>query len=179
MNRRLAGVASFDQQRQSRNELGTHVLKFRTSLHSEPEDPLMHELSLAASIAEIVHRHARGRRVTRIEVAVGHLRQAVPSALSFGFEVVSVGTPLEGATLAIRQVPVRGRCRACGVEVEPEAWPLACPACSSFEIAVTGGEELCVEAIEVEDGNTASEEQMVAAALADEEEERRLLTITA
>jgi hypothetical protein len=72
---------------------------------------------------------------------------------------------------------VRGRCRACGLEVEPDAWPLACPACSSFEIAVSGGEELCVEAIELDDGDGAAEEP-VAAATTDDEEERRLLTVT-
>jgi hydrogenase nickel incorporation protein HypA/HybF len=112
----------------------------------------MHELSLASSIADIVHRNAQGRRVLRVEVAVGYLRQAAPAALSFGFQLVSMGTPLEGAKLDIRQVPVRGLCRVCGQEVEPEAWPLACPTCSSFELSITGGEELCVEAIEVEDG---------------------------
>jgi hydrogenase nickel incorporation protein HypA/HybF len=114
----------------------------------------MHELSMAAAIADIVDRHARGRRVTRVEVAIGHLRQAAPAALSFGFDLVSTGTSLEGAQLAIRQVPVRGLCRICGVEVEPETWPLACPGCASFELAVTGGEELSVEAIELEDGSS-------------------------
>jgi hydrogenase nickel incorporation protein HypA/HybF len=113
----------------------------------------MHELSLAASIADIVHRHARGRRVTRVEVAVGHLLLGMPSALAFGFELASMGTPFEGAKLDVRQVPVRGRCRACGQEVEPETWPLACPACASFELAIFGGEELRVEAIEIEDGS--------------------------
>jgi len=132
----------------------------------------MHELSLASSIADIVRRHARGRRVTRVEVVVGHLRQAAPSALSFGFELVTMGTPLEGAQLQIRQVPVRGCCRICGEEVEPEAWPLACPVCSSFELAITGGEELYVEALEVDD------EPMAASAAAASEggvRERRLV----
>ena len=138
----------------------------------------MHELSLAASIAEIVHRHARGRRVTRVEVAVGHLRVTMPSALAFGFELVSMGTPFEGAKLDVRQVPVRGRCRACGEEVEPEAWPLACPTCSSFELAISGGEELCVEAIEIEDGSIAepANGELTPAA---EEKERRLLSVGA
>ena len=112
----------------------------------------MHELSLAATIADIVDRHAHGRRVTRVEVAIGHLRQAAPAALSFGFELVSTGTSLEGAKLAIRQVPVRGCCRRCGEEVEPETWPLACPRCASFDLTISGGEELSVEAIEVDHG---------------------------
>jgi hydrogenase nickel incorporation protein HypA/HybF len=139
----------------------------------------MHELSLAASIADIVHRHARGRKVTRVEVAVGHLRQAVPSALSFGFELVTMGTALEGAELRIRQVAVRGRCRMCGEEVEPEAWPLACPVCSSFELAITGGEELYVEALEIDDGSIEGVSDPAAESEAGDENDSRLVTANA
>lgn len=136
----------------------------------------MHELSIASSIADIVHRHARGRRVTRVEIAVGHLRQAMPSALSFGFELVTMGTTLEGVELQIRQVPVRGRCRRCGDEVEPEAWPLACPTCSSFELEITGGEELYVEALEIEDGSTDAPLERVAGSPTTDEKEERMVT---
>src|SRR5688500_18266417 len=80
----------------------THSFVLRGSISNRGLN--MHELSLASSIADIVHRHARGRRVTRVEVAVGHLRQAVPSALCFGFELVTLGTPLEGAELRVREV---------------------------------------------------------------------------
>ena len=41
----------------------------------------MHELSIAQAIVAIVSRHARGRKVHRVELKVGHLRQVVPSAL--------------------------------------------------------------------------------------------------
>jgi hydrogenase nickel incorporation protein HypA/HybF len=139
----------------------------------------MHELNLAASIADIVHRHARGRPVTRVEVAVGCLRLAMPSALAFGFELASMGTSFEGAKLEIRQVPVRGRCRACGHEVEPETWPLACPTCASFQLAISGGEELRVEAIEVEDGSTTESVHGEVAPPAAGEEEGRLLSVGA
>jgi len=137
----------------------------------------MHELSIAAAIADIVHRHALGRRVVRVEVAVGYLRQAVPSALSFGFELVSMGTPLEGAKLEIRQVPVRGCCRQCGQVVEPEAWPLACPVCSGFDISITGGEELSVEAIEVEDEVGLAPSRREVGVETEDEADRRLLPV--
>ena len=132
----------------------------------------MHELSLASSIADIAHRHARGRKVTRVEVAVGHLRQAIPSALSFGFELVTMGTSLEGAQLKVREVPVRGRCRHCGEEVEPDAWPLPCPVCSSFELEISGGEELFVEALEVEDDGLVGAAEILEGADSDEKENR-------
>ncbi len=35
----------------------------------------MHELSIDSAIVGIVERHASGRRVTKVQVKVGHLRQ--------------------------------------------------------------------------------------------------------
>ncbi len=40
----------------------------------------MHELSIAGSIVEIAGRHANGRRVTKVYLKIGHLRQVVPFA---------------------------------------------------------------------------------------------------
>ncbi len=41
----------------------------------------MHELSIAEAIVDVATRHAAGRRVVRVEVKVGHLRQVVPDSL--------------------------------------------------------------------------------------------------
>ena len=41
----------------------------------------MHELSIAEALVAITARHAGDRRVHRVEVKVGHLRQVVPAAL--------------------------------------------------------------------------------------------------
>lgn len=35
----------------------------------------MHELAIAEPIVEIARRHANGRRVTKVYLKVGHLRQ--------------------------------------------------------------------------------------------------------
>ena len=45
----------------------------------------MHELSIAQAIVDVAARHAAGRRVERVQVRIGHLRQVVPSALAFSF----------------------------------------------------------------------------------------------
>lgn len=111
----------------------------------------MHELSLAAAIVEIAERHARGRRVTRVELEVGRLRQVVPEALAFGFELVAQGTPVEGAELALEELPVRVECGSCRAETAAEAFPLACARCGSPDVEVVGGEELHVVALELED----------------------------
>jgi hydrogenase nickel incorporation protein HypA/HybF len=59
----------------------------------------MHELSIAEAVVAIAERHATGGRVAVVELAIGRLRQVVPSALSFAFELVAVGTPAEGRSL--------------------------------------------------------------------------------
>jgi hydrogenase nickel incorporation protein HypA/HybF len=115
----------------------------------------MHELSLAEAIVAIADRHAAGRRVTRVEVSVGHLRQAVPSALSFAFELVTQGTALEGAELVLEEVPARGRCRACGVQSRLDGFPLACRACGGHDVEVVAGEELRVESLDLEEEEVA------------------------
>ena len=51
----------------------------------------MHELSIADAVVRIASRHAGGRRVAKVEVQVGHLRQVVPDALTFAFELVGAG----------------------------------------------------------------------------------------
>jgi hydrogenase nickel incorporation protein HypA/HybF len=110
----------------------------------------MHELSIAEAIVDVAERHAEGRTVARVDVRVGYLRQVVPDALSFAFTLLASGTELEGAELHITHVPAGGRCRACGRESAFEELPLACAHCESLDVELTTGEELCVEALEVE-----------------------------
>lgn len=111
----------------------------------------MHELSIAESIVQIASRHANGRRVTKVQVKVGHLRQVVPSALTFGFELVAEGTPVEGAELEMEEVPVTGLCRQCGTESRLSSFPLQCGRCGGFDLEVLRGEELLVESLELEE----------------------------
>jgi hydrogenase nickel incorporation protein HypA/HybF len=111
----------------------------------------MHELSLADAIVRIACAHAGERRVVRVEVKVGHLRQVVPSALELAFGLVAEGTPVQGAELAMEEVPAAGRCRRCAAEGELPAFPLQCGACGSFEVEILRGEELQVEALELEE----------------------------
>jgi hydrogenase nickel incorporation protein HypA/HybF len=111
----------------------------------------MHELSIADGVAQVVARHARGRRVTKVELRVGHLRQVVPSALQFAWQLIPDGTPLEGAELEIEDVPVRGRCRACQTHTTMESFPLQCGRCGSLDVELVAGEELLVDALELEE----------------------------
>ena len=111
----------------------------------------MHELSIAESVVQIASRHANGRRVTKVWLKVGHLRQVVPSALAFGFELVAEGTPVEGAELEMENVPATGLCSNCRAESRLETFPLQCGACGNFDLELLTGEELLVESLELEE----------------------------
>jgi hydrogenase nickel incorporation protein HypA/HybF len=108
----------------------------------------MHELGIAASVVEIVCRHAEGRRVSKVELKVGHLRQIIPATLVFNFELVAQGTVAEGAELDLESIPAVGLCGACETETELHAFPLQCAGCGSFDLRIVAGEELEVESIE-------------------------------
>ena len=111
----------------------------------------MHELSIADAVVTIAREHARGRRVTRVDVKIGRLRQVVPDALGFAFELVAAGTEVEGAELRVEHVPVRVRCARCEIESEAPEFPLACAGCGSVHVDVVAGDELLVESLELEE----------------------------
>jgi hydrogenase nickel incorporation protein HypA/HybF len=111
----------------------------------------VHELSIAEGVVRIAAEHADGRRVTKVYLKVGYLRQVVPSALSFGFELLAQGTPVEDAELEIDMIAAAGTCRACGDRTRLEGFPLQCGSCGDFDLSIVAGEELYVESLELEE----------------------------
>jgi hydrogenase nickel incorporation protein HypA/HybF len=110
----------------------------------------VHELAVCGSIADIVRRNAPDRRVTRVHVRVGQLRQIVPATLAYSWRLVVADTPLDGSELQIEHVAGRISCRDCGTEAEIGDFPLfVCGACSGYNVAVTAGEELLVVALDL------------------------------
>ena len=96
----------------------------------------MHELSLAEAL---------------VAVAV---RQVVPASLEFAFELLAADTVLAGSRLTIEEVAARGTCRVCGVETTMERFPLQCSECLSLDLEIVAGEELRVQALELEEHMT-------------------------
>jgi hydrogenase nickel incorporation protein HypA/HybF len=139
----------------------------------------VHELSLAGAVIDTAERHAGGRRVTRVRLRLGELRQVVPDSLAFYFEHVARGTLCEGAVLEHEVVSARLGCAGCRVswdidavpawapdaygsppgaqvrgQTTPGARPRAsfrCPHCGGADVGVESGDELEVESIEVEE----------------------------
>ena len=111
----------------------------------------MHELSIADAVREIVERNARGRQVVAVELRIGHLRQVVPDSLEFAWQLVTTGTALDGAELRTDYVAASAHCRACKGDTELKGFPACCGACGSPDVDISGGDELLVEALELEE----------------------------
>lgn len=112
----------------------------------------MHEMALCESIRNIIEQQARieaFQKVTRVALSVGAFSGVEIEALRFGFDVVMAGSPAEDASLEIIEQEGRGWCMPCAREVVIEQRFDACPDCGSYQMHVTGGEDLKIYELEV------------------------------
>lgn len=109
----------------------------------------MHELSITQGIVSAVSEHASGRPVKRVVLEVGRLAGVMTDAIEFCFDIVALGTPLEGATLDIRLIEARARCRACGTEFVLDTLIRPCR-CGSHDVERLSGEELNIKQYELD-----------------------------
>jgi hydrogenase nickel incorporation protein HypA/HybF len=109
----------------------------------------VHELSLCRAIAGTVRDHAADRRVSRVVVQVGHLRQVVPDTLRYCWGLAMDGTDLAECELDIEHVPAVISCPACATEARIERPVLVCAACGSRSVQLISGDEFLVASIDV------------------------------
>lgn len=92
-----------------------------------------------------------GARVHAIHLKLGDLSGVVKEALRFSYAVACEGTPLEGSTLVIEDVPVVVYCPECRAETAlASIQHFCCAACHAPTNEVVRGRELEVTALEIE-----------------------------
>ena len=109
----------------------------------------MHELALCQSLLAEVTRVAHDHRAVAVEsvtVDVGALGGVEPELLARAFTIARAGTVAASATLDIRAVAPRVRCRSCGEDADAEASRLSCPRCGSWRTDLIAGDELLLRA---------------------------------
>jgi hydrogenase nickel incorporation protein HypA/HybF len=112
----------------------------------------MHELPITEGILKIAAEAADGRRITTIHLVVGELSSIVDDSVQFYFDILSKGTPAEGAVLDFQRRSATLACLDCERSFEVRApLPAICPHCGGTRLQVKGGRELRVESIEVDD----------------------------
>jgi len=112
----------------------------------------MHELSIAHSLVELTIETAKDyglKRVNAIHLKLGALSGVVKEALEFSFDVVTQGTPIEGAKLIIEEIPVKVFCPNCQeARTLAEPFPMRCPECGTIAGEVLEGREMELVALE-------------------------------
>lgn len=114
----------------------------------------MHELSIALSIIDVAAEEARRQgagKVHAVHLRLGPLSGVVREALIGAFELAREGTPLDQASLAIEDIPVRGYCPRCDAEVDVVSiQEICCNDCGTPIAQLVSGREMEVFALEIE-----------------------------
>ena len=115
----------------------------------------MHELHLMGQVVKEVEQAIRqietGKpSVVRLRVsALSHLLSHDLSSLQSAFEMASLGTTAEGATLDIVTVPVAASCKRCGRTSDVYLADAACEACGARDVELAPVPEVVVHEVVV------------------------------
>ncbi len=112
----------------------------------------MHEMSLAEGVLDVVQQAARQHApcaVRTVRLEIGALAAVEKDALRFAFEVLKRGSVAENALLDIVELPGLAWCMRCSRSVGIDARGDPCPECGSWQLQVTGGDEMRVKELEL------------------------------
>ena len=115
----------------------------------------MHELHLMGQVVKAVEQALRETEtgkpsIVRLKVsALSHLLSHDLSSLQSAFEMASLGTRAEGATLDIVIVPVSACCRHCGTISHICLADAACEACGARDVDLATVPEVVVHEVVV------------------------------
>lgn len=107
----------------------------------------MHELSLVENLVTQTRQHAGGRPVKSITVEVGVMTCVDPDAMAFCFSACRADGGLADCELIIERRLAGGYCRDCHAAFAVEHAIQPCE-CGSLNIAVTGGDDILLKALE-------------------------------
>ena len=113
----------------------------------------MHELSVTQQVLNIAVEKAQengAATIKQIDLVIGDLSSIVDESVQFYFDILSRGTPAEGAKLVFRRVPATVRCRRCTHEFTARGEDWTCPQCREMDCQIVTGNEFYLESIEVE-----------------------------
>jgi hydrogenase nickel incorporation protein HypA/HybF len=113
----------------------------------------MHEMSLMASMLEIIEEQARlegFHQVTRVTLEIGRLAGVDPEAMRFAFDVGIQESVAAGAELLIEETEGRARCPACGQEAPVLVFYEPCAACGQMPQEIVAGRTMRILSLDVE-----------------------------
>lgn len=114
----------------------------------------MHEMSLAMSIVEQTRTAAAAEgaeRILAVEIEVGSLAGVMIESLEFCLEAAARSTPVADTDFRLIPVMARGECASCRDSFEVDSFFAVCPRCGKGDLAITGGRELKIRSLTIED----------------------------
>jgi hydrogenase nickel incorporation protein HypA/HybF len=115
--------------------------------------PIMHEMSIAASMLEAVQAESakHNAHVRAVGLKIGQLSGVDTESLRFCFETLVQDTDLAPLALEIEALPWRNRCRQCARDFAVEEYRTECPQCGSAETELASGKELEFAYMEIDE----------------------------
>ncbi|WP_319531241.1 hydrogenase maturation nickel metallochaperone HypA [uncultured Cohaesibacter sp.] len=113
----------------------------------------MHEMSICEGILQVIEDQAAKQafsRVKKVRLEIGPLAGVEMEALMFSYDVVCRNSIADGSELDVIKLPVSAWCMQCSKPTEVAARYDACPDCGSYQVEITGGDELRIKDMEVE-----------------------------
>ena len=114
----------------------------------------MHEGNFTNQIVDAIltelKNHPSGKP-RRVQVKVGDMLHLNIDSVQAHYAMATKGTPLETAKLVLEESPTRVKCRTCSKEWEPEDHHLLfCDDCQKTEVDITSGNQVVIEAIDLD-----------------------------
>lgn len=113
----------------------------------------MHEMSICESIVSVIEQQAVAqsfKKVSMVRLEIGPLAGVELEALRFSFDVVTRGGIAENARLEVIELALNSWCMVCAKPVPVKERFDACPECGSYQVQITGGDELRIKEMEVD-----------------------------
>jgi hydrogenase nickel incorporation protein HypA/HybF len=127
----------------------------------------MHELSIASGLVEKLlefSAHNPGHTIIEVRLEIGELSHIDSDALSFCYEAITKGTPIQGSSLIIQKTPALVKCPYCSYRGRPNYWndvllaapviTMRCPKCGET-VAADQGQECAIKSVAFSEANAA------------------------
>jgi len=113
----------------------------------------MHELPVTESLLEIATRHAStagASRIISLNIVIGQYASVIDDSIEFYWDIISEGTPANGAKLNFKRIQAEFQCTECMTQFSPGYDLYTCPNCGSSRLNLLAGNEFYLESIEIE-----------------------------
>ncbi|MES9934705.1 MAG: hydrogenase maturation nickel metallochaperone HypA [Candidatus Sedimenticola sp. PURPLELP] len=109
-------------------------------------------MSLCEGILQVLEDNAKEQGYSKVKTVwleIGELSGVEIEAMRFGFDAVMRNSLADGAKLEIIRLPGQAWCMQCSKNVVVKQRFDECPDCGSYQLQVTGGDEMRIKELEV------------------------------